>query len=100
MHRIIHGTLYARQPQPCGHTVRIHDLGHGHVEVTGSPRFIWEEVAPLSPLALADFEAARQSSLAGGELPVPERSPRPGQPARGPPVELEPAFGGWPKARV
>nr|CRY95217.1 hypothetical protein [uncultured prokaryote] len=76
MHRIIHGTLYARQPQPCGHTVRIHDLGHGHVEVTGSPRFIWEEVAPLSPLALADFEAARQSSLAGGELPVPERELR------------------------
>ena len=76
MHRIIHGTLYARQPQPCGHIVRIHDLGHGHVEVTGSPRFIWEEVAPLSPLALADFEAARQSSLAGGELPVPERELR------------------------
>ena len=33
MHRIIHGTLYERQPQACGHTVRIHDLGRGHVEV-------------------------------------------------------------------
>lgn len=54
MHRIIHGTLYERQPQACGHTVRIHDLGHGHVEVVALPHYQWREVADLSPLALAN----------------------------------------------
>ena len=54
MHRIIHGTLYERQPQACGHKVRIHDLGHGHVEVVALPHYQWREVADLSPLALAN----------------------------------------------
>ena len=57
MHRIIHGTLYERQPQACGHTVRIHDLGHGHVEVVALPHYQWREVADLSPLALANHAA-------------------------------------------
>ena len=47
MHRIIHGTLYERQPQACGHKVRIHDLGHGHVEVVALPHYQWREVADL-----------------------------------------------------
>lgn len=71
MHRIIHGTLYARQPQPCGHTVRIHDLGHGHVEVVASPRFIWREVAALEPQAIRDFESCL--STPGSDPSVPER---------------------------
>jgi hypothetical protein len=71
MHRIIHGTLYERQPQPCGHTVRIHDLGHGHVEVVAAPRFIWREVAALEPQAIRDFESCL--STPGSDPSVPER---------------------------
>ena len=71
MHRIIHGTLYERQPQPCGHTVRIHDLGHGHVEVVATPRFIWREVAALEPQAIRDFESCL--STPGSDPSVPER---------------------------
>lgn len=73
MHRIIHGTLYERQPQPCGHTVRVHDLGHGHVEVIASPRFIWEERGDVSPLALADAAMAashRYDSTTGEWVPL------------------------------
>lgn len=71
MYRIIHEVLYKRQPQPCGHTVRIHDLGHGHVELVASPRFIWEEVAALEPQALEDFRACEAAPPPC--LSVPER---------------------------
>lgn len=57
MHRIIAGTLYERNPTPYAHDLRVYDLGGGHVEALAVPRYGWSEVAPLAPLALADWEA-------------------------------------------
>lgn len=43
-HRYIDGALYARSPTPYSHDLRVHDLGHGHVEATAMPRYAWHEV--------------------------------------------------------
>lgn len=53
-YRIIDGTLYSRHSQPYAYDVRVHCLGHGHTEATVQPRYGWNEVAALSPLALSD----------------------------------------------
>ena len=53
--RVIDGTLYVRSAQPYAFDLRIHDLGHGHVEATALPRYGWREVEALSPLAAADY---------------------------------------------
>ena len=54
-HKIIEGTLYARSASPTSFQVRVHDLGHGHLEATCLPAFSWHEVDDLEPLALADY---------------------------------------------
>ncbi len=53
--RIIAGTLYARSDKPTSFSLRVHDLGHGHVEASVLPCFSWHEVDDLSPLAAADY---------------------------------------------
>lgn len=56
--RVIDGALYARSAKPYAFDLRVHDLGHGHLEATSLPRFAWHEVALLSPLARADYADA------------------------------------------
>lgn len=56
--RIVDGTLYARSARPYAYDLRVHDLGHGHVEATALPRYGWHEVDHLSPLARADYAVA------------------------------------------
>lgn len=56
--RVIDGALYARSALPYAFDIRVHQLGHGHVEATALPRYDWREVAALTPLAAADYAAA------------------------------------------
>lgn len=56
--RIVDGTLYARSAHPYAYDLRVHDLGHGHVEATALPRYGWHEVEALSRLARADYADA------------------------------------------
>lgn len=53
--RIVDGTLYVRSATPYAYDLRVHDLGHGHVEATALPRYGWHEVDALSPLARAAY---------------------------------------------
>lgn len=53
--RIIDGTLYVRSAQPYAYDLRVHDLGHGHIEATALPRYGWSEVDALSTMAHADY---------------------------------------------
>jgi hypothetical protein len=56
MHRIIDGTLYTRRETPYAHQIKVHDLGHGHVEATVLPVYSWEDTGVnLSPRALDDY---------------------------------------------
>lgn len=57
-YRVIDGTLYRRHPSPYAYTVKVHELGHGHVEAVAMPRYGWEEVDVLSPAARADVGLA------------------------------------------
>lgn len=69
-HRVIAGTLYARDSEPYAHDIRVHELGHGHVEATVLPRYGWSEVDNLSQFALADYEASKGCIWsAGGWVP-------------------------------
>lgn len=61
--RIIDGTLYARSARPYAFDLRVHDLGHGHVEATCLPAFAWHEVDNLEPLALADLANLLQAPV-------------------------------------
>lgn len=55
MERIISGTLYTRASTPYAYDLRVHDLGHGHVEAVALPRFAWHEVAALEADAQAFY---------------------------------------------
>lgn len=70
MERIIAGTLYTRASTPYAYDLRVHDLGHGHVEATALPRYAWHEVDSLSEAAQADYAAclANPPPLTKGEL--------------------------------
>jgi len=57
--RVIGGSLYSRDAIPYAHDIRVHDLGHGHLEALVMPRYAWTEVECLAPSALADLEAAK-----------------------------------------
>lgn len=61
MHRIIDGTLYTRHETPYAHDIKVHDLGHGHVEAVILPRYGWSETAALSELARLDHAEALRS---------------------------------------
>ena len=53
--RVIEGCLYLRDTDPYAQDIRVHELGHGHIEATISPCYGWSEVAALSPQAHADY---------------------------------------------
>lgn len=55
--RVIDGTLFQRSATPYAFDLRVHELGHGHVEATAMPRHAWEEVATLSEQAQSDYLA-------------------------------------------
>jgi hypothetical protein len=74
-YRVIDGTLYARHPVPYSHDIRVHDLGHGHLEALVMPRYGWSEVGMLSPSALADKVACEGSIWVDGAwAPAPPPS--------------------------
>lgn len=66
-YRIIDGTLYRRLCTPYSYDLRVHDLGHGHVEALAQPRYAWEELGSCSPRALADAEMSKDHVFADGE---------------------------------
>lgn len=55
MERIIAGSLYTRATTPYAYDLRVHDLGHGHIEASALPRYAWHEVDVLEPLAASDL---------------------------------------------
>lgn len=57
MERIIAGALYSRATTPYAYDLRVHELGHGHIEAVAMPRFAWHEVAALEVTAQADYAA-------------------------------------------
>ena len=56
--RVINGTLFERSVTPYSFDIRVHELGHGHIEATAQPRYGWSEVDNLSPSALSDASLA------------------------------------------
>jgi hypothetical protein len=68
--RVIAGTLYARSGTPYAFDLKVHDLGHGHVEATAMPRFAWHEIAALEKDAEAAYElcVARPPAVTQQEL--------------------------------
>lgn len=60
-YRVIGDCLYRRDSLPYQQEIRVHDLGHGHIEATVMPRYGWSEIDLLSPSALADHAAAQTS---------------------------------------
>lgn len=75
MHRIIDGTLYARQSTPSGYLLSHRDLGHGHHEVALVPSYHWEEVGEVDPGALADARMAATCDFIDGEWVPRQRTP-------------------------
>jgi len=56
--KIIDGTLFERHHTPYAHEIKVHDLGHGHIEASILPRYGWVDTgAVLTPQALADHAA-------------------------------------------
>lgn len=55
--KVVNGALYARSSDPYAFDLRVHDLGHGHVEALAMPRYAWHEVDALSPGARLDWES-------------------------------------------
>lgn len=73
--RIIDGVLYRRLCTPYSYDLRVHDLGHGHVEALAQPRYAWEELGACSPSALEDAELAREHVWSDGEWLPKKESP-------------------------
>ena len=77
VYRVLYGALYRRETQPSAFDMRVHDLGHGHVEATLQPVYSWHEVAGLSPSALTDHAMAQGNIFVDGAwLPAPALSER------------------------
>lgn len=75
--RVIAGCLYSRSETPYAHDIRVHDLGHGHIEAVVMPRYDWREVDMLSPGALSDMNASKGCAwISGAWAPCPEVSER------------------------
>lgn len=53
--RIVDGCLFLRADTPYAHTIRVHELGHGHTEAIVMPCYGWEELGSLTPQAHADY---------------------------------------------
>lgn len=69
-YRVIEGCLYVRDTLPAAHDIRIHDLGHGHVEALCQPSYAWHEVDRLSPSALTDAAMAEGNIWVDGAWKV------------------------------
>lgn len=65
--KYINGAIYARSKTPYAYDLRIHDLGHGHVEATALPRYAWYELA-ATDRALADAAMSQDHVWKGGEV--------------------------------
>lgn len=52
------GALYQRDSKPYAYDLRVHSLGHGHIEAVALPRYAWHEVAAMEKLAREDFAEA------------------------------------------
>lgn len=65
--RIIDGTLYRRLCTPYSYDLRVHDLGHGHVEALAQPRYGWEELGLCTAEALESAEMSRDHLWSDGE---------------------------------
>lgn len=65
--RYINGALYARSVTPYAFDLRVHDLGHGHVEATALPRYGWHEI-DATPEALATAALAQGHVWAAGDI--------------------------------
>lgn len=65
--RIIDGALYRRHSTPYAYSLRVHDLGHGHVEAVAQPQYGWEEVGLCSKGALEDAAMAATHIMVDGE---------------------------------
>lgn len=57
------GALYVRADTPYAYDLRVHDLGHGHVEASAMPRYAWHEQGGLSELAWSDYGACLASPV-------------------------------------
>lgn len=65
--KYINGALYARSKTPYAYDLRVHDLGHGHVEATALPRYGWYEL-DATDRALADAAMSQDHVWKGGEV--------------------------------
>lgn len=67
---VVNGCLYARADTPYAYDLRVHELGHGHVEATALPRYAWHEVGELEPVAMEHYLEALEnpSELSRAEL--------------------------------
>lgn len=52
------GTLYQRGDKPYAYDLRVHSLGHGHIEAVALPRYAWHEVSAMEKLAQDDYAMA------------------------------------------
>lgn len=68
--RIIDGALYRRNSTPYAYDLRVHDLGHGHVEALAQPRYGWHEVGMCSQRALEDAVMSSDHIHVDGEWQV------------------------------
>lgn len=65
-YRVIDGTLYARHTSPYAYELKVHELGHGHIEATVQPRYGWGEVDALTPAALSDAAMSEGNAWVNG----------------------------------
>ena len=63
MQKIIAGGRFERESTPYAWDIRVHELGHGHVEAVTLPRFAWHEVEPASELAIADYGQCKRGLM-------------------------------------
>lgn len=76
-YRFQNGGLYARDSLPYSHDIRVHELGHGHIEAVVTPHYGWHEL-DITPTAQADAQMAIDhvyDRLTGEWVPTPPLSP-------------------------
>ena len=73
-YRVQYGCLYRREELPTSYAIRVHELGHGHVEASVLPVYAWGEMGALEPAALHDLQMATGHIYVDGEwVPAPSR---------------------------
>lgn len=74
--KYLDGAIYARSLTPYSYDLRVHDLGHGHVEATALPKYGWYEL-DASPETIATAAIAQGHIWAGGEIGEWVPAPKP-----------------------